>query len=723
MAPIHNLRAHIVSMAMNNPRKEILLVCDSKGVVSKTITREELSQRIEAGVAYLYARGLASGDRVALAFHNSAELLILSWAAWSCGIVTVPLDTKRDTGELYQYKIKSSGAKLLIVQKEILKNMNTSFLKECPVVEFSEFPEHGDSAVAWSPGVSHLALILFTSGTTSHPKGAKLTLENLLVNAESIREWLRIGEKDRFLVELPLHHINSTTFCLTILLAGGSIAIPPVYSNSHFWEQAANTKATFTSIVQSILFDQLQRTDEYAGVKDRLVLSRIQIGSAPITALSAQEFIRAFGIPLYQGYGQTETALRVTGVPMELSPALYEQIVTENSIGTPLSWAEVRIADEKGDFLGENQEGELVVRGPAVMAGYVGDEPAFRDGYFLTGDIGRYRSIEGRRFFFLSGRKSELIIKGGINISPVAVEHALQRICPDIDQTYVIGIADERYGEELCAFVIWKKEIEKKSALRRLKFLLLAGSPLLSRYETPKYISVLCSEDLPVTSTGKVQRAILKKRVRPDQCDSIYDFLKTSRYQFSFLTAQSPYFNASLALYNHCWQPLTIDSTTYKENLSGQFVLIAIDAEKHLAGQIAFTRTDTQISCVSICSATYRPKPVPHVEKVPSSQEVGEYLRAGHDGVYNFHRDLGAELVAVTPGGRPEDASSLGYTMLLSYPPRALPAQIPDDEPVSRQLMHAVLRIAKDIGINEVFALSRPGGLASYVAKQAHPTA
>ena len=153
--------------------------------------------------------------------------------------------------------------------------------------------------------------------------------------------------------------------------------------------------------MQSILFDQLGREKEYAAVKNDVKLNRIQIGSAPVIAQTVQEFMRKFGIPLYQGYGHTETALRVTGVPMGLPQELYAQLIEDNSIGTAMPWADVQIFDDEGKALGEGDEGELVVKGPAIMEGYVGGEPAFKNGYFQTGDVGLFRMIDGKRLFYL----------------------------------------------------------------------------------------------------------------------------------------------------------------------------------------------------------------------------------------------------------------------------------------------------------------------------------
>jgi long-chain acyl-CoA synthetase len=742
--PIKNLHEHIAVLAKKYSQKIALQACNEAGDIVENISYAQLLQKIESAAASLHKFGLQKGDRLALAFRNSPDLLIWSWAAWGSGIVTVPMDTKRDTPELYAYKINLNAAKVLILERGIR-------VEKMPGVRIkvhSGFDSTPDANIQWEAGLSHQALVLFTSGTTGHPKGAMLSLENLIVNAQGIREWLHFTADDVFLVNLPLHHINSTTFCLSALLAGATIAIPPNYSNSRFWLHMAKTGATITSIVQSIVFDQLHRENEFAEVKKAIKLNRIQIGSAPVMAQSVQEFKRKFGIPLYQGYGQTETALRVTGVPMNISEKLYEQLVEENSIGEAMRWADLQIADDTGKFLGEGEEGELVVKGKAVMEGYLGREPAFRDGYFLTGDIGYYRVIDGRKFYYLKGRKREIIIKGGVNISPVAVENALKKISDDIDQAHVVAVPDERYGEEAGAVISWKNGIDEASAKRRLKCSLLFGTPYLSPYETPKYITSLLVSELPMTSTGKVQRSILKSQLPYERYESIYGILKTAEFRFTVLHRNSRWLSASHALYNRCWSPLEVAKTAYEQNLPKQLTILAARPDDSLAGQIAVIRTNLSekelsakkysellssdvldragntLICISICSADYIAKPIPQSEMAATPDEVRSYLNTGKDPVMRFHQkpkagmSEGAHLVDVIQGGRPEDKSALGYNMLLKYPEPTGEISVTENASVGQQLIEVVLLAARDLGIKNVYAYSRPGGLAQYVASK-----
>ena len=220
------------------------------------------------------------------------------------------------------------------------------------------------------------------------------------------------------------------------------------------------------------------------------------------------------------------------------------------------------------------------------------------------------------------------------------------------------------------------------------------------------------TEDLPVTSTGKVQRTVLRAQLK-GTFEPLQELMHSNEFRFIALPPQSSFAAASHALYNHCWQPLTKTTAEYKKYLAEYVTLGAVDKNGALAGQISFSYKNNKITCVSICSAAYKPKLAPGVAEVPDVEAVKKYLLDGRDPVMNFHTKLGAQLVEVTPGGRPEDTSALGYTMLLRYPQIKGAAF---DGPVSNQLIQAARMLAGDAGA-EVYAISRPGGLAAYLAK------
>ncbi len=764
VSPVSSLHQHIEDAVKYHPQSAALLSCDSGGRIFRTYTYGDLKEQMENIASWLqHDLKLEQGDVLGLAMPNSVELLLMSWAAWATGIITVPFDIKRDTSSQYLYKVKLTQAKVLFIKgvafSEKERRRLGRFIQIVDVNDIDKFPATKRD-VTWMNGFSHTALFLFTSGTTGNPKGAELTLENLVSNAQGIKEWFQIKPSDRFLALLPLYHINSTTFCLSVLLAKGSIAVPPLYSNSYFWQQLAQTQSTFTSIVPTICYDQLSRTKEFKAVKDRLRVNRIQIGSAPVVAEDVKSFMKQFGIPIYQGYGQTETALRVTGVPFDLNVDVYKQLIEENSIGRAMKWAEVVVVDQKGNTLPQNKEGEIAIRGPIVMKGYLNNPKAnqesFMNGYFLSGDIGFWRQIGDEQYFFLKGRSKEIIIKGGVNLSPVAIENKLKQLNKHIDQVYVIGVSDRRYGEEVGAVICWKNKsgsIPKLEA--EFKHQLMSAPPNIMPIEIPKYTTSMKAHELPLTSTGKVQRSVLRAATPIEKFQRTNGIAATKQYRFVRLTPDNkPLIPQALALYNYCWSPLVIDEKKFIEQTRSGIVIAALNPEEKIEGMLSILQTDLsekelssmsyreltgnltlntnkkdgdKFICVSVCSSSYAPPKEIANENVstPSVREMKRYLESGKDLVYNFHLKpkgnlpRGAQLIAILPNSRPEDKMALGYNLLLRYPkiPTRRPVVLHQDESVAVQLLEAAMILAQQLGISHIYAFSRPAGAWQYFAK------
>ena len=726
-----NLYAHISELAKKQPDRAALFSCGPDGRALKQYTYKELKEHIERIASWFENDlGLQKGEVIGIAMPNSVDLLMLSWAAWAMGIVTVPLDIKRDTLSQYLYKLKLTQTKVLITEQGTFGEKDLKAVKKAVTIVEVTVPKKAQD-VSWASNLSHTVLYLFTSGTTAAPKGAELTLENLVANAEGIVDWLEIKSTDRFLALLPLYHVNSTTFCLSVLLARGSIAVPPGYSNSQFWQQLAATKSTFTSIVPTICFDQLSREKEFEKWKNELVVNRIQIGSAPVVVQDVQQFSKQFSIPLYQGYGQTETALRVTGVPMNLPKNIYEELVEENSIGKAMKHAEIKIMDERGSLPAGGQ-GEIAVKGPIVMKGYLHDEKAnkdaFKNGYFLTGDIGYAKIIQGTKYFFLKGRSKEIIIKGGVNLSPVAIESKLKKLNADIDQVYVIGIPDKRYGEEVAAVICWKD----KNREAELRYQLASPQSVIMPIEIPQYIATLFEKDLPMTSTGKVQRAVLKNMIPLNKFQEVNLVAENSEYRFLRLTSKDkPFMKQALELHNYCWYPLVT------REFNKGVTIAALDKKNSVQGIVTVLRTslgDQELSekkyddlehdeqgkkllCISICSSNYeQPKEKPKDIPIPSVAQMKAYVSS--DPVYRFHQKpkgglkKGARLVKMLPNSRPEDKMALGYNMLLKYPKSERRKLVRPDEnaSVAVQLIETVMRFGQELGIRDVYAFSRPIG-------------
>ncbi|MCZ6632326.1 MAG: class I adenylate-forming enzyme family protein [bacterium] len=473
--------------------------------------------------------GIAPGDRVAFALPNCPEIPLLTLALFRLGATSVPLDLAKDVPERKRYKLQDASAKLLCVMPEH-EASEREIIPDIPIASvnhlLSSQADPADLEPEWSGNLEReqdTSIILYTSGTTGNPKGVLLTRQSITSNADGIIRWLGFDEHERLSLLLPLHHVNSTVFSITMLMTGGTLILNSRYSVSGFWPVIAAEKATATSIVPTIMADLLSQEDTFDREDhDIFALKKIMIGSAPVPANLACRFHDRFGVRLIQGYGATEVSLRVTGVPPDLPEDAYRAALEQNAIGVELAHNNIRIDGDPP----EGELGEILVRGPVVAGGYLNKPDAtaevFKNGWFHTGDIGCQRTIADHTFYFIHGRKKEILIKGGVNISPIAVENALLEALPELAAAYVIGLRHDRWGEEVCGAVVFKNEGDPETIARITQQGQEGKIPGLSPYEAPAKIIAIARDDLPMTSTGKVQRSklrdIIQEKVDRGEC-------------------------------------------------------------------------------------------------------------------------------------------------------------------------------------------------------------
>jgi len=506
----------------------------------RELTYAQLFERAQKLAVALRARGLKDGDRFCLGMGNRLEALEGYLAAQLGRLVAVPFDLEKDPIERKLYKLRNSGARALLVADDYkergrfeaeVSELRTALPEGGALIAIgvAPFGEAYENMLAKTPLPAPGALpsarpddpilTIYTSGTTGHPKGAMQSLQNVYANAFGIVKWIDLGADDRFFMVLPIHHINSSVFSLTVLSQRARVVLCNRYSGSRYWALAQREGATIASIVPTIMQDLLAQAEQVkAGGADLSRIKRILIGSAPVPPASAKRFVDEYGIRLIQGYGLTEVNLRVTGVPVDLSADEYRRAVEENSAGVELSYANVTVLDEAGKESPEGALGELSIRGPVVMQGYLNDPDATQavlgSGWLRSGDLGSWKMIGTRKHFFIQGRKKELIIKGGVNISPEAIENALTEDFPELKSVFAVGVPDARYGEEICAVVLFKDALNadaREAARAKLAARVKQGHLRnLGKYESPVFFVALDEAELPKTSTGKVQRAVLK---------------------------------------------------------------------------------------------------------------------------------------------------------------------------------------------------------------------
>ena len=657
---------------------------------------------------YLTLSGIKKGDAIAFAYENSPEVILLSWAAWTMGVKTVPLDTKRDDPEMMDYKTGLADAKILFSKRsiELKSGIKSASLSVKKLEDIQTGKTNQDNVALISE-----ALILFTSGTTAKPKGVLLTQKNLIANADGVADWLKITKNDKFMITLPLHHINSTTMCLATFLRGGTVVLTSRYSNSGFWKMAARSGATLTSVVPTIIHDQLSQLAEFNRLKPKIKLSRIQLGSAPVVAAEAESFVKITQIPLMQGYGQTETALRSTGASWSWKN------LRSNTIGSEMKWTKVTVLKENGIEARQEEEGEICVQGPVIMKEYINNpletKKAFEFGWFHSGDSGYWKMVDSEKQFFIKGRLKEIIIKAGTNVSPLFVEKVLLKSLPEIDQVYVIGVPDERVGEEIGAVAV-KKEKGRSMKEERVK---ITG---LSDFEKPKYWFFVSSGDLPMTSTGKVQRVKLKQMFV-----DCYNLAETNSHTFRQLAVEeADLVEQARQIHNIGWQPLQASKDEWQSGLKRKFLIGAINkTSNRLDGYIRCQKGKNSIlaDALSVRGKSFVRK---FSDKLPKAtiKDVENYLKENIDPVINFHKSpkaglkAGAGFLKVISQARPGDLPALGFGVLMEYPPLSTERPvITKGVSLGQQLVETALMLAKKQNINSVQVLTRPVKLSEWM--------
>lgn len=721
---------------------------------------------------------------VAFCFSNTPEVILLNYAAWSSNRVTVPLDSTRDTTERKIYKLQLTKAELYITRDdEATRSENAEIQKVLPKLQIVETNDcdvfcQNVSATAKEElnrintkeldpkagDPDRAALVLFTSGTTALPKGAVLTWRNLMANAASIADWLQFDATDRWLVTLPLHHINSTTFVNTTYLSGATAVLIPKYSKSQFWPTLANNGVTGTSIVPTIAFDQLSEEENFkTNQKNLKQVRRIQIGSAPVQPTNVRHFIEKYGIKLCQGYGQTETSLRSTGVPLDLSDEQYRQMVDANSVGTELAFTNVTILRSDGSEATADEVGDICVRGPIIMREYLANpeatKEAFTHDWFHSGDLGFWQEHFGRRFFFLKGRSKEIIKKGGVLISPLAIENALLQHFPQLKQVFVIGIPNARLGEEIGFVAIGDDPQLVQQILTDAKQNKIAQ---LKDFETPRAGMLISADELPLTSTGKVQRVELKKRYADQlQLQTLF-VAETNQYLFRLIAPEeTEVLQQALTINNQRWgSTLTATVQEFVERAAHGILLGMFDkTDSQLLGTVSglqLTQKDLEQigtpdfwantwdgitdagqlhhhspkgNCLVLVAISVAGKPdtTPAVTtscKPHSLETVVKYCESGSDPVLSFHAKpkaglaSGATVYKVLPEGRTADWQACGYSVVMQYPPLNIQPSINTAASKGTQLLEAAFVFAHQQQIAQFFAFSRPSGFRQFLEEK-----
>ncbi len=454
--------------------------------------------------------GIGRGDRVAYLGLNSPEFLALMFACARLGALFIPLNWRLVAPE-HVFILKDAHAKALFCEVEFRKHADSmrSALPDC------DFVSCGFEGEGWQPMAEALAsaegddrnphvdlktplLLVYTSGTTGHPKGAVLTQEAVQWNALNSLHMHGMTAADHVLTALPMFHVGGLNIQTTpALYAGATVTLHRKFDPRAVLSDIVSGRPSLTVLVPATL-DAVLSLPEWPEA-DISSLRSVSTGSSyvPVPLIEA---IHARGIPVLQVYGSTETC------PIAIYQRAEDAFDNVGSTGKPALHCEVRVVDEAGVDVPDGVSGEILVRGPSVMYEYWGNEAAteqsLRDGWFFTGDIG-YRGENG--YYFINDRKKDVVISGGENIYPAELEVVLNGMA-EIKQAAVVGRDDEKWGQVPVAVVVRVEgaSIDKQTILDRF-------NGVLARFKHPK--DVVFMDAMPTNVMGKIQKFTLRTHV------------------------------------------------------------------------------------------------------------------------------------------------------------------------------------------------------------------
>ena len=497
------------------------------------LTYNEFADKVYRTANLLKSNSIGFEDRIATVSHNHINTVIQYFAAWCLGATVVPINVNEEP-ERIKYILESSGTKLAFVKQEYLDkiisykndlpNLNKLFVhglinKNVPggIEVFENAIENESNHFEPDENVYQEteALIVYTSGTTGLPKGVVLTQYNLMVDADGISKWHKIDKGLVMLCVLPIHHVNGTIVTIvTPMYSGGKLILTQKFHTHKFFNITADENVQIVSVVPTLLqflcHDFDGRQSDVPGLPD---FRHIICGAGPLTCELVSKFEDMFGLKIVHGYGLSETTCYSCYIPIDLPEAEHKKWLNNYgfpSIGNAIEPNEMDIHNDKGESLPENTRGEIVIRGHNVMKYYdrnpEANQKTFEFGWFRSGDEGFYINDEkGNKYFFITGRIKELIIRGGVNIAPLEIDEVLMSL-PEVKAGIAVGFDNDWYGEEVGALVLLKDGQNPTDELKSV--IIKKCREKLPFYKTPK--AVVFSDSIPVTSTGKYQRNKVK---------------------------------------------------------------------------------------------------------------------------------------------------------------------------------------------------------------------
>ena len=464
-------------------------------------------QQVEEGSArvagLLKAKGIEEGDRVAVMLPNVPYFALVYYGVLRIGAVVVPINPRYE-GDEVAYHLADSGAKVLFAWHDFMDAAERG-AQEGDAEVISVAPEKFEEMLAEADADHGMverqsedpAVILYTSGTTGHPKGAVLTQGNLQKSTDVVTRLVEMSEDDVILGALPFFHVFGQACGLNgATKLGACLSLIARFDPAKTLEAIERDRVTIFEGVPTMYGAVLKATGENEHDTSSLRVGIVGGQAMPVDVM--EKFEDAFGIEVLEGYGLSETtAVGTFNHPGDRKPG---------SIGKPVEGVEVKIVDDDRNEVEQGEIGEIAIKGSNVMAEYWNKEEEtreeLRDGWFHTGDMGH---VDEDGYVFIDDRKKDMIIRGGENVYPREIEEVLYRH-DAVEEVAVVGVEDERLGEEVGAAVVLKQgqDVSTEDLQEYVK-----GK--VAKYKYPRRLWFL--DELPKGPTGK----ILKREIEvPD---------------------------------------------------------------------------------------------------------------------------------------------------------------------------------------------------------------
>jgi long-chain acyl-CoA synthetase len=472
---------------------------------AREVTFQEFNREANRVATALIRLGMKAGDHVALCAPNSYEWLAFYFGVLKAGAVAVTLSSALSRTELTDM-LQDACPKIFFTVDEKLDGLGD--VREHPYIEkvisaggdipYNRLLEMGvDSFKGVDRGRRDTAAILYTGGTTGTPKGVMLTHENIKASVHNICHFERSSQEDRGLCFLPLNHVFAQIHIMnSMVYAGGSVVIQPSFELDKVVDAIRRHHVTKFYGVPTIYYRLLQ----LEGLKEKLgAVNYCFSAASSMPGELVQDWKSRTQLNIHESYGMTETATMVT----------YNHYIRHvvGSVGTTENIVEAQIRDLQGNRVGEREEGEICIRGPNVMKGYLNNpdetKAVFWGDWLRSGDMGVF---DENGYLYIIDRIKDLIITGGENVYPREIEEILYKR-PEVGECSVIGLPDKEYGERVTACIVLKQKDRQLDPANLKSFLKIH----LASFKVPKEFIIL--DELPKGSTGKILKRELKQQV------------------------------------------------------------------------------------------------------------------------------------------------------------------------------------------------------------------